>query len=131
MVIPVAAFGIALVALDGSILEADAFYAGLMGVPAADLIGRNVAEFADTRSGYSPTAMIGLLLRTRQPVMTVRDYVRTDGSRTPCEIQLCLLKDAAGEPHSIYVVSQPLTGPLATRSPDPAAPLVDRTDPKS
>jgi PAS domain-containing protein len=119
-------YGTAIVALDGIILECDAVYAAIMGVPRADLVGRSVSGHADVQSGYSPAFMIDLLLRTRQPLLTVRDYVRQDGSKMLCEVQLCLLKNAGLEPDRIFVLVQP------TRSQAKAAlPSIDRPPPNA
>lgn len=101
-----ARFGIATTHLDGTILSADDIYASFCGVPAAEIRGRNIRDFADEGGGYSTAAVQNLLLRSGQPVQTVRDYVTPSGERTRCCVQLCILRDPAGEPEAILAVVQ-------------------------
>lgn len=99
-----APFGLAVVAWDGTITRADETYAAVHGLEPCELIGRNVSEF--TSPGYSNVAMRDLVMRSGQPILTMRDYVRPDGSVVACRVHLCLLQDVDGDPHSILAVVQ-------------------------
>lgn len=101
-----AAFGLVHVTLQGEILAIDAVYAGLIGVPAGDAIGRRLREFTEDHDGNSPELMVNILVRTGEPLSVRRTFRRPDGSRVSCTIQICLLRDAAGNPHSVIGVAQ-------------------------
>ena len=99
-----APFGVAVVAWDGTISQADETYAAFNGLAVEELIGRNVSEFVSP--GYSNVTMGDLVMRSGQPILTLRDYVRPDGTVISCRVNLSLLNDAVGDPHSILAVAQ-------------------------
>lgn len=101
-----AAFGLVHVTLEGQILAIDAVYAGLLGIPASDAIGRRLREFTDALDADSPELMVNILVRTGEPLSVRRTFRRPDGSHVSCTIQICLLRDAAGAPHSVIGVAQ-------------------------
>ena len=101
-----APYGVAIISMDGHITYADAFYASLAGRTPDEMIGRHVEEFADMAGGYSRHRVLNLLLRTEQPILMRRSYLKEDGTRTECDVQLCVLRDVAGTVHSILAVVQ-------------------------
>jgi hypothetical protein len=50
--------------------------------------------------------MNSILVRTGEPMSVRRTYVQPDGAKVPCIVQLCLIRDAQGLPHSIVGVAQ-------------------------
>jgi hypothetical protein len=50
--------------------------------------------------------MISILVRTGEPMSIRRTFVQPSGTEVFCVLQLCLMRDAAGRPHSIVGVGQ-------------------------
>ena len=99
-------FGVAHVTLEAVIISCDEGYASFLGITREDAVGRRVADFTDDVGGGSPDAMNSILVRTGEPMSVRRTYVQPDGAKVPCIVQLCLIRDAQGLPHSIVGVAQ-------------------------
>lgn len=99
-------FGLVHVTLTGVILSCDEVYAGFIGLSPAEATGRSVAEFTLDIGSGGPETMIGILVRTGEPMSIRRTFTRRDGTRLPCTFQLCLIRDADGSPHSVVGIGQ-------------------------
>ena len=99
-------FGVTHVSLGGVILDCDETYASFLGVPRSDAIGRSVASFTSERGAGGPDAMINIVIRTGEPMSVRRTFRRPDGSPSSCVFSICLVRDEAGQPHSVVAVGQ-------------------------
>lgn len=104
------AFGIVHVTLESQIISCDEVYASFLGVPRENAVGRRIAEFiAEDVGAGGPETMIGIMVRTGEPMSIRRTFVRPNGTRLSCSFQLCLIRDAEGRPHSVVGVGQVVT----------------------
>ena len=103
-------FGIIHTDLRGNIIDCDHGFAVLLGIDRFDALGRSVREFAKEQDGNSPQYMISILVRTGEPMSIRRTFAHPDGTLAACIVQLCLLRDATGQPHSVIGVGQLVAG---------------------
>ena len=101
-------FGVAHVTLDAVIISCDEVYASLIGTSKEDAVGRRISDFTLDSGAGGPEMMIGIIVRTGEPMAIRRTFVRPDGTRVACAFQLCLIRDASGHPHSVVAVGQVL-----------------------
>ena len=99
-------FGIVHTTLDAVIISCDDGYASFIGVPREAAIGRRVSEFTADAGAGGPETMISILVRTGEPMSIRRTFVQPTGAKVACVVQLCLMRDADGRPHSIVGVGQ-------------------------
>lgn len=99
-------YGLVEVTLDGVIVACDEVYAGFLGISRENAIGRLVSDFTTGAGAGGPVTMIGILVRTGEPMSIRRTFVREDGSTVACIFSLCLIRDASGAPHSVLGVGQ-------------------------
>ncbi len=106
-------FGIVHVTLQSSSISCDDTYAGFLGVPREDAIGRKFAEFtAEDVGAGGPETMISIIMRTGEPMSVRRTFVQPDGRKVQCAFQLCLIRDEDGAPHSVVGIGQLIAGTL-------------------
>lgn len=103
-------FGLVHVTLQSIIITCDEVYAGFLGVPVKEAVGRPISDFTADFGGGGPETMISILVRTGEPMAIRRTFVQPDGSRVPCNFQLCLIRDADGAPHSVVALGQVMPG---------------------
>lgn len=107
---PSAPLGVGHFGLDGEIIHLNPEYAEFLGGSPQALRGRNIKEFTYPDEAGSVTAMLYILCTTGQPVKLQRRYVSDDGSVIDMEIQISLVRDLQGNPHSVISVAQPAPG---------------------
>jgi diguanylate cyclase (GGDEF)-like protein/PAS domain S-box-containing protein len=105
-VVTASASGIALVALDGRIVRANAALAEMLGYPAGELAGRGLFDLVDPESAeVLREAMAGLLDGGRERVRQSQRLLRRDGDVARISLTASLLRDADDRPgHYVVVV---------------------------
>ncbi|MEQ0560510.1 EAL domain-containing protein [Amycolatopsis sp. NEAU-NG30] len=105
-VVTASASGIALVALDGRIVRANAALAEMLGYPAGELTGRGLFDLVDPESAeVLREAMTGLLDGGRERVRQSQRLLRQDGDVARISLTASLLRDADDRPgHYVVVV---------------------------
>lgn len=97
--------GMAIVALDGRIVEANPALAAMLGTTPADLAGRGVREFTH-RDDLALTERLfaDLLEGRRSSLGAEKRYLARDGRVVDIRLDTTLLRDAGGQP--LYFLSQ-------------------------
>ena len=96
--------GIAHVALDGSLLHANARFAEILGFTREELVGVNIAAFTHPEDLKRDMVSMRRLLAGEIPSYSMdKRYVRKDGREVWAELTVSLARDAAGAP--LYCIS--------------------------
>ena len=93
------------VAMDGRILECNTAYEELVGYPAEELCTKTYFDLTPEKwHAFEERIVVEQVLLNGHSQVYEKEYRRKDGSLVPIELRTTLLRDAAGEPQSMWAI---------------------------
>ena len=104
-----AGVGMVEVDLEGRYLRVNAAFADFIGLPAEELVGRNVVEFTHPDDRADDAAAFGRMLGGQFHTQRQKRYRRPDGSDAIGNVTAVVVRDSSGSPRYIVTVVQDVT----------------------